>query len=239
MFGLTWPSWISRPSSGQRRKPSGGQRFRPALQGLEERVLLAGTDLAVIQKAIPIAVAPGTDLTYEITFSNDGPSDAVNAQLRETVPVNTTFVSATGPAGFIPATPAVGGTGTVTFQSPTFANASSAMFKIVVHVDPAAPNGSTIQGTAIVSSASLPDPNPANNIVTTMTAVQGSNALSSSGLLVHAVQGTSLSGVSVASVVDARGPQPPGSYKVLINWGDGTPASLGTVRLESGTLLAT
>src|SRR5262249_1795586 len=67
-------------------------------------------------KSGPAAVAPGTDISYTVTVSNAGPSDAANTQLSDVMPANTTFVSNTqnsGPA-FNCTNPASGANGTIT-----------------------------------------------------------------------------------------------------------------------------
>lgn len=231
MFCLSWRRWFpwsSGPSRRQRRKQPGGGRFRPAVHVLEDRT--APADLAVMQKGLPAPVAPGTDLTYSIAVINKGPDVALSAQLSEAVPANTTFVSAkedTGPTS-VATTPPVGGTGPIMFSFSSFNPGATASLTIVVHVNPGTPSGSTILGTVSIS-ASTPDSDPTNNMATTMTTVRAAGSLTSTGTIIHAVQGTLRSGVSVASVVDSTGTQPLGNYSVLIDWGDGTPASPGVV----------
>ncbi|MCK5377118.1 MAG: DUF11 domain-containing protein [Acidobacteria bacterium] len=48
-----------------------------------------------ITKSAPATVAPGSALTYTITYGNSGGADATNVVIRDTVPTGTTFVSAT------------------------------------------------------------------------------------------------------------------------------------------------
>jgi hypothetical protein len=81
------------------------------------------------------------------------------------VPANTTFVSATGPAGWTPATPPVGGTGTVTFTAASMPASSVANFTIVVAVGCAVPPGTVITNTATVAGTAA-DPDPSNNTAT-------------------------------------------------------------------------
>ena len=133
-------------------------------------------DMIVSKFAGPGPVPAGGDLTYTITVSNNGPSDGQSIILSDTVPVGTTFVSFTAPAGWATTTPPVGGTGTVTSTISSFAGGSpAAVFTLVVHVPPATPPGSLISNTAIVSSATA-DPNPSNNnstVVSSVTAASG------------------------------------------------------------------
>lgn len=73
----------------------------------------SSSDLAVAKTATATATA-GTNLTYNITVTNNGPSDSAAVTMSDTLPPNTTFVSesqGTGPT-FICANPPAGGTGT-------------------------------------------------------------------------------------------------------------------------------
>ncbi|HXZ20525.1 MAG TPA: hypothetical protein VEG63_11285, partial [Candidatus Acidoferrales bacterium] len=77
-------------------------------------VTIATADLSMTQVASPAAVAPGANITYTETVTNNGPSAAVGAALYQQTPPNTTFVSMTPPAGWTCGTvPGAGGTGQV------------------------------------------------------------------------------------------------------------------------------
>jgi uncharacterized repeat protein (TIGR01451 family) len=89
------------------------------------------TDISVTKTDSPDPVLPNGNLTYTITFTNTGPGDAQNVTLTDNVPVGTTFVSFTAPAGWTTTTPPLGGTGAVTARN-TFAAGSSAVFTLVV-----------------------------------------------------------------------------------------------------------
>src|SRR5207244_12664541 len=54
----------------------------------------ASADLTVT-KTGPAFAAPGTNITYTITLTNNGPSNAQSVSLTDAVPTATTFVSAT------------------------------------------------------------------------------------------------------------------------------------------------
>ena len=115
-------------------------------------------------------VLAGDPVTYTITVSNAGPSDAQTVALSDLVPANTTFVSdaqTSGPA-FNLTSPAVGGTGTISGTIGTLASGDSATFTVVVMVSPGTPDGTTITNTADVTAATT-DPNLANNSATVTT----------------------------------------------------------------------
>ncbi|MFL6275770.1 MAG: HYR domain-containing protein, partial [Blastocatellia bacterium] len=130
-------------------------------------------DLAVTKSDSPDPVFAGSNLTYTINFSNAGPSDAQTVTITDAVPANTTFVSAvvtTGSGWTIPSPPAVGGTGTVTFTKATVAAGETAVFTMVVKVDAATPNNSTITNTATAATVTT-DSNSGNNSATATTTV--------------------------------------------------------------------
>src|SRR5207245_59159 len=88
------------------------------------------------------------NVTYTITTSNNGPSDAQAVSTTDTIPANTTLVSFTQTSG-----PANGG---------TLPTGGTETFVLIVHLNANAPSGSTITNTANVSSTT-PDSNLANN----------------------------------------------------------------------------
>ena len=129
-------------------------------------------DLGVVKTDDVDPVAPGQDIKYEITLSNSGPNAARDVVLSDAIPPGTTFVSATqkgGPA-FTISTPAVGGTGNFQATAATLPRQEGATFELVVKVASGAANGSTVSNTAN-SSASTPDPEPANDSDTEVTTV--------------------------------------------------------------------
>ena len=86
-------------------------------------------------------VLAGNPITYTITVSNAGPSDAQTVALSDIVPTNTTFVSDAQTSGptFTLTSPAVGGTGTITGTIATLPSGDSASFTVVVLVSPSTP----------------------------------------------------------------------------------------------------
>jgi uncharacterized repeat protein (TIGR01451 family) len=129
----------------------------------------ASADLT-INKTGPASANAGTDITYTVTLTNSGPSNAANVSLTDAVPANTTFVSETQTAGptFSCSTPAPGGTGTITCTIGSMP-LTSATFSITVHINAGA-SGATITNTANVSSTTT-DPNPSGNTPTVNTTV--------------------------------------------------------------------
>ncbi len=127
-------------------------------------------DLSVTNDDSPDPVSIGQNLTYTITVTNNGPSDAQTVQLTESVPTNTTFVSFTAPAGWTPTTPASGGTGAITATRPTLAASAVAVFTLVVKVDLSTPHNTVLSNTASISTTTT-DLVSGNNSDTEMTTV--------------------------------------------------------------------
>ena len=138
--------------------------------GTQAGAYCAGADLAVTNSGTPQVVVPGGNITYTQTVTNNGPLDAVNVIFSEGIPANTVFESISNVAGWTCATPAVGGTGTISCTNPDFANGGNASFTVVVQVG----NGTT-SGTQIVDvdnvTSGTNDPNLANNTATAITTV--------------------------------------------------------------------
>ena len=136
----------------------------------ETTAVNAQADLQVSKTDNPDEVDPGANITYTITLTNAGSSNAQTVSFTDAIPAGTTFVSATqasGPA-FTLITPPAGGTGTFTGTAATLAAGATATFELVVMVDATALPGTTISNTVTVTAATA-DPNLANNTDTEET----------------------------------------------------------------------
>jgi uncharacterized repeat protein (TIGR01451 family) len=148
-----------------------GTRFRAA----DHDPVLVGVfqvaDLAASMTDDPDPVPVNSDLTYTITFTNNGPNAAAAASWTDTLPAGpsgTTFVSLSGPAGWSCTTPPVGAGGTVSCSNPSFA-LGNAVFTLVVTVDPSEV-GSTLTNTATITSTTS-EGAPGNESATATTDV--------------------------------------------------------------------
>ncbi|HKH48023.1 MAG TPA: DUF11 domain-containing protein [Thermoanaerobaculia bacterium] len=136
----------------------------------------AAADLVVTKVEDADPVTAGADLTYTITVTNNGPDPADDVAWSDTLPAETTFVSLAQPGGWTCSTPAAGSGGTVSCSLNPLA-VGSAVFTLVVHVDPSVPPGTEITNLAGASSTT-PDPEPENEVGIATTTVDGSADLS-------------------------------------------------------------
>lgn len=131
-------------------------------------------DLSVTKADSPDPVTPGSNVTYTVTLTNNGPDSAASAVLSDALPAGTTFVSLSAPGGWTCSTPAVGAGGTFECSLDPFP-VGSAVFTLVVAVDPSVTT--EITNTAAAFSAT-PDPEPENEVGSATTAVAVSADLS-------------------------------------------------------------
>jgi uncharacterized repeat protein (TIGR01451 family)/CSLREA domain-containing protein len=139
--------------------PTNTSEFSPCV------VSTALADLAVTQTASPNPVTVGSNLTFTITATNNGPDTVTNAVVADSLPLSVSVVSCSSTNGGV-----CGGLGNnriVTF--PTLASGVSATITFITKVDCAVANNATISNTATISS-SVTDP-VANNSATTSTTV--------------------------------------------------------------------
>ena len=86
----------------------------------EDTTVITRADLSITKSDSPDPVIAGTNLTYTMTVDSDGPSDALNVSVSDTMPAGTTFVSATGGGSYD------AGTNTVTWSLGTVAASDAA-----------------------------------------------------------------------------------------------------------------
>jgi uncharacterized repeat protein (TIGR01451 family) len=95
-------------------------------------VIPANANLGITKNA----TVDGFKITYILRVTNTGPSDAENVTVTDPVPANTTFVSATGAAGWTPTHSQFGGTGDIVFSKTLVPSGETAAFEIEVSVPP-------------------------------------------------------------------------------------------------------
>src|SRR5262249_53222153 len=124
--------------------------------------------LVVTKTDSPDPVIAGSNITYTVTITNSGPSDAQSVQFTDTVPVGTSFVSATSSQGAVSQV-----AGIVTGTLGTIVTGNSATVTLVFKTDANA-TGTTTVTNAASAFATTSDPNVANNTGTATTTVNTS-----------------------------------------------------------------
>jgi uncharacterized repeat protein (TIGR01451 family) len=204
--------------------------------GTATTTVAASADLSVSKSDSPDPVNAGTNLTYTITVSNNGPSNAASVSLSDTLPTGTTFVSLASPGGWSCTTPAVGAGGPVSCSIASL-GVGNAVFTLVVNVGSSVTAGTVLSNTATASSSTT-DSNPGNESDTATTTVGASADLSVAkvGTPDPVLAGTNLTytitvtnaGPSAASTVSLSDTLPAGTTFVSLaspgGWSCTTPA---------------
>ncbi|HEX7150879.1 MAG TPA: IPTL-CTERM sorting domain-containing protein [Thermoanaerobaculia bacterium] len=117
----------------------------------------AEADLSITKSTASTTATTGSNVTYTITVSNNGPTAATNVVVSDDLPAGLTFVSATPSQGTCNASDPI------SCNLGTLANGASATVTVVANVSA---TGGTIANTASVDGAET-DPNGGNNSSTT------------------------------------------------------------------------
>ncbi|MEA2558676.1 MAG: uncharacterized protein QOH06_180 [Acidobacteriota bacterium] len=132
----------------------------------------ASADLSVTKVDSPDPVDAGENLTYTITVTNDGPSNAASVSLSDTLPAETTFVSLSSPGGWSCNSLTVGLGGTLSCSIANLPPGDSE-FTLTVLVALSTPDGTVISNEATVST-STSDPDSDDHSATATTTVNAS-----------------------------------------------------------------
>jgi len=120
-------------------------------------------DLSITQNDSPDLVHTGDNLTYTLTITNHGPSEATGVTITDTLPPGVTVVSVTPSQGTCT------GQSTIMCELEAVASGATATVTLVVQVLPSAGTGG-MSNTVSVGNIE-PDPDPANNTATVVTTV--------------------------------------------------------------------
>jgi uncharacterized repeat protein (TIGR01451 family) len=134
---------------------------------------LPSTDMAVTASG-PSSVTAGTNATYTVTITNNGPNAAQGVVLSDTLPAGSVFVSMTQTAGTDGFTLTQSGGNATETATANIASGSSDTFSLVVSAPGSLANGAAFNDTASVT-ASNPDPNTANNTATVTGSIVNNN----------------------------------------------------------------
>lgn len=126
----------------------------------------SAADAGLSMSAAPAPVVAGSDITYTIVVTNDGPDEAPSVVVTDNLPGELTFVSCTATGTGI----CEGSANNRTVTFPALAAGASETIKIVATVNSASADGSTITNTVSVWTATT-DPNSANDTASSSTSV--------------------------------------------------------------------
>lgn len=139
---------------------------------MESTTVTRIADLSVTKSDNPDPVIAGEDLTYTVTVTNGGPSDATNVVFTDNLPTGTSFTSASASQG----TACTEDNNVVTCNLGSLADGATATVTIVVTVAPETQGNITNTASAAGDET---DPNAADSTnVTQSTAVQAQADLS-------------------------------------------------------------
>ncbi|GAA5155440.1 DUF11 domain-containing protein [Nocardioides marinquilinus] len=132
--------------------------------GPAETPVAARADLAITKQASPEPVDAGSEITYTLTVTDNGPNPATGTVVSDTLPADTTFVSATVPGGSC-----TQANGTVTCTLGTVNNGATRAVTVVARVQPGF-TGTGVTNVATVTS-DVSDPVPGNNAASAASTV--------------------------------------------------------------------
>ena len=181
-------------------------------------------DLAVINVG-PSASTEGSNVTYSLTVTNNGPTTATNVDLTDTLDPNLEYVSATKSQGSFTQSGSV-----VTFSLGSINVGQT----VTATVTAQAIESGDFTNTASVKD-SLSDANLNNDIADATTVVSDPAILVSAPLITSS---TTLTDQIVATFGHANGVEPASAFVARINWGDGA-TSTGVVSLSGTTYWVT
>jgi uncharacterized repeat protein (TIGR01451 family) len=123
-------------------------------------------DLAISKTAAPDPVTAGSNLTYTITITNDGPDAAESVTVTDILPEATTFISCGATGGGV----CSGAENNRAVSFASLAPGASATITFVVQVKCSVADGAIVSNTATASTATF-EPEQGNNTATRATTV--------------------------------------------------------------------
>jgi uncharacterized repeat protein (TIGR01451 family) len=187
----------------------------------------------VLRKANPQATAvPGTSVTWLLTASNNGPSDATNAMITDTIPDTLTKVtwSCASASGANASCRTASGTGNITVPVNLQAG-SSVTVTVTGTLDPAA-TGTVTNTAQIAPPAGTTDPDMSNNTATVQTAITPTADLA---IGKTSAQTTQTAGTPVGWIIVVRNLGPSAVMGAAVS--DPAPAGLSSVQWTCSGLL--
>ncbi|MEQ1825994.1 MAG: SdrD B-like domain-containing protein [Pirellula sp.] len=130
--------------------------------------LTSQNDVTVV-KSGPTSIASGSQVTYSMNVTNNGPSTATSVNVADTLPAGLTFVSGTSVIGSTTAgTVASGANNTANVTIPTLAPGETAVVTILANV-PATSTGSITNSVTVTATNDSVPTNNSSSVTTTLT----------------------------------------------------------------------
>ncbi len=202
---------------------NGNDDPNPENDSSQSGLVVSNVDIAMT-KTGPPSVTAGSNVSYTITITNNGPDTASAPTFSDDLPAGTTFVSITHDSGVTPTgcgAPPVGSNGTVSCNFTSLSSGATSQFTLVINSASAASISNTVTG----SSDSF-DTNPANNSATANTTVTQSADLA----ITKSGPGTVTAGTDVTYTITITNNGP--STATSVSWTDTLPASLTFVSVN-------
>ena len=137
----------------------------------EETTVDTETDLAITKSGNPSTVIAGETLTYILTASNNGPSDATGVTVTDILPSDVSFASASASEGSCSHA-----SGEVTCDLGSLADGAGTTITIVATVASPLPSGTILTNDATIGGDQT-DPNGGNNSAQVQTTVESAPIL--------------------------------------------------------------
>lgn len=185
------------------------------------------------EKSGPAEATAGSNVSYTVTVTNIGDTDAANVSLDDPLPGGMTFVSMTQDSGptFSCSTPSVGDPGTVSCTIASFTVGSSAQFTFVFQIPPGTPDSTFFTNIATSTVNGSADDNSEND---SGVAVTSTPAAPSADLFAQKIGPSTAaadSDVTYTITVGNNGP----NDAVNANWTDTLPGTMTFVSLTQNS----
>jgi uncharacterized repeat protein (TIGR01451 family) len=131
-------------------------------------------DLAILKTASPEPVDQGTNLTYTLQVTNNGPAVAQNVTVTDVLPSQVTFTSVSIPASQGSCTYTAG---TTTVNCTLGSVSVGGLVIITINVNAATFSSASLSSNTATVSSTTSDPNMANNSSTAISTIQSATAV--------------------------------------------------------------
>ncbi|MBD1932855.1 MULTISPECIES: DUF11 domain-containing protein [Cyanophyceae] len=147
--------------------------YPSTVTALETGIRISAADLQIQKTLVTNPVVAGSPITYNITVTNNGPSNVTAATVTDTVPAQITGVTwtcvittGTGSCG------QASGTGNAINTTVNLNSGAVATYTVTGAISPTTPSGELTNTATVTRPNDVTDPNPDNNTSTSTTTIQ-------------------------------------------------------------------